>query len=179
MRRVRRLFRARSVERHGSNTRRAVLRRHATTQNARRDGQSIDARGDAAERLREGCEAERARMGRRYRARFRRMKPPARTLAVSVAAAMFSMSLFSACGEQTTDTTARTPASDTGPLAQLPGTAKPLHYRLSLDVDPERERFNGIATIDVALSAPTRRLWMHGNKLDVAHIALVEDRKRS
>jgi alanyl aminopeptidase len=103
------------------------------------------------------------------------MKPRAPALAVSVALAILSTALLSACGEPTTDTAARTPASKSVPLAQLPDTAQPLHYRLSLDVDPERERFNGVATIDVALNAPARRLWMHGNKLDVEHISVVAD----
>src|SRR5262245_34045919 len=85
--------------------------------------------------------------------------------------------MSSACGERATDPTAEAQSPDSQPPAQLPDTAKPRRYRLSLDVDPDRERFSGVAKIDIALATPTQRLWMHGRKLDVQQISLVEDGK--
>jgi aminopeptidase N len=55
------------------------------------------------------------------------------------------------------------------PLAsgRLPGTAKPLHYALSLIVDPSKDRFVGDVTIDVDVPATTRAIVLHGRDLTI------------
>jgi aminopeptidase N len=53
------------------------------------------------------------------------------------------------------------------PTGRLPGTARPLHYALSLIVDPTRDRFSGDVTIDVEVPATTRAIVLHGRDLTV------------
>ena len=48
---------------------------------------------------------------------------------------------------------------------RLPAWARPLHYRLSLDIDPAATRFSGETIIDVALDEPTAALVMHAADL--------------
>lgn len=59
------------------------------------------------------------------------------------------------------------PASD-----ELPETARPLGYRLHLDVDPRSSSFRGEAVLDVELRAPSRRLELHAVALSIEHVEL-------
>lgn len=55
---------------------------------------------------------------------------------------------------------------------ELPATARPLGYRLHLDVDPQARSFGGEATIDVELSAPSRQLELHAVALAIESVEL-------
>ncbi|MBV9571562.1 MAG: M1 family metallopeptidase [Alphaproteobacteria bacterium] len=59
------------------------------------------------------------------------------------------------------------------PLAQLPRTVKPLHYRVALTVDPGKDRFTGHTEIDVEIHARQTSFFIHGLEL---HIARAEAR---
>ncbi len=56
------------------------------------------------------------------------------------------------------------------PAGRLPGTARPTHYRLHLELDPRETHFSGYVEIDVALENAATGLWLHGENLDVALI---------
>ena len=56
------------------------------------------------------------------------------------------------------------------PEGELPEGVRPTSYRLSLEVVPERDRFSGSAMITVELDRASDRIWMHGERLDVASI---------
>ncbi|MBI4701408.1 MAG: M1 family metallopeptidase [Deltaproteobacteria bacterium] len=51
------------------------------------------------------------------------------------------------------------------PRGRLPGGVRPLRYRLSLEIVPERPEFSGQVEIDVALERATERIWLHGDGL--------------
>ncbi|MGL6043004.1 MAG: M1 family metallopeptidase, partial [Sandaracinobacteroides sp.] len=53
------------------------------------------------------------------------------------------------------------------PIGELPGTATPTAYRLSLDIDPGKAEFGGTAEIDITTAAPISQLHIHGNGLKV------------
>lgn len=54
----------------------------------------------------------------------------------------------------------------------LPPVAAPLHYRLSLTVDPAKDRFSGHEEIDIKLTEPRRSIFMHGRDIHVARAAI-------
>jgi alanyl aminopeptidase len=57
--------------------------------------------------------------------------------------------------------------SEQVPLGQLPRTVMPTSYSLSLDIDPAKDRFAGVADIAVQVSEPTNVVWLHGRDLKV------------
>jgi alanyl aminopeptidase len=54
------------------------------------------------------------------------------------------------------------------PLQRLPADARPLRYALSLDVDPQKPRFSGVADVQVELDRLRDVIWIHGRDLAVA-----------
>ncbi|HEX3808653.1 MAG TPA: M1 family metallopeptidase [Rhizomicrobium sp.] len=54
------------------------------------------------------------------------------------------------------------------PQAQLPRVAMPTHYRLTLTIDPTKDRFSGHAEIDVKFIQARRTLFIDGNELNVS-----------
>lgn len=56
---------------------------------------------------------------------------------------------------------------DVPPAARLPKGVTPRHYRLSLLIDPEQDDFAGTVEIDIDISAPTDRFWIHGKDISV------------
>lgn len=60
-------------------------------------------------------------------------------------------------------------ADGAGPVPQgrLADAVIPSAYRLDLSVDPAKERFGGHVEIDAAIKAPSRFVWLHGNRLAV------------
>src|SRR4051812_35811777 len=58
------------------------------------------------------------------------------------------------------------------PLLQLPSDVTPLHYALDVQIVPSRERFAGVADIEVQLAAPRRVLWLHGRGLHVTRASV-------
>ncbi|MGI9309878.1 MAG: M1 family metallopeptidase, partial [Gammaproteobacteria bacterium] len=50
---------------------------------------------------------------------------------------------------------------------RLPDNVQPLRYRLDLTVDPTQEAFAGHVEIDVELQRATKRIWLHGDQLEV------------
>ncbi len=97
---------------------------------------------------------------------------------------LLALALLFACGPRpqgarpTTIAPAETPPEPTPeeiavapegepPTGPLPRDVVPLRYRLGLTVVPDRHGFHGTAEIDVTVAAPTRHIWLHGNRLSV------------
>src|SRR5689334_20971231 len=68
--------------------------------------------------------------------------------------------------------TAAAAASGEPPPGRLPDTVTPLHYRLMLTIDPRQANFTGHADIRISVRRPTKTIWLHGNGLTVAHVAI-------
>jgi aminopeptidase N len=56
------------------------------------------------------------------------------------------------------------------PAGRLPAIARPVTYRVSLDLDPRETLFTGYVEIDIELSSAVTGLWLHGDELDVTRI---------
>ena len=56
------------------------------------------------------------------------------------------------------------------PEGKLPEGVRPIGYRLSLEVIPERDTFSGLAVIAIELDEPASKIWMHGQGLQVLSI---------
>ena len=67
------------------------------------------------------------------------------------------------------------PAPDVPPTGQLPEGVTPERYEVELALDPVSDRFSGKVKIRVSLEASTSTLWMHGEDLDVSHVAVITD----
>lgn len=53
------------------------------------------------------------------------------------------------------------------PGLRLPDGVTPLHYDLTLDVDPDRETFAGEVRVRVRLDRATDHIWIHADQLDI------------
>jgi alanyl aminopeptidase len=61
------------------------------------------------------------------------------------------------------------------PALRLPNDARPTAETLVLSIDPAQPRFQGTATIDVALDRARSVVWMHGRDLHVSRATLTPD----
>ncbi|HUB84305.1 MAG TPA: M1 family metallopeptidase, partial [Rhizomicrobium sp.] len=59
------------------------------------------------------------------------------------------------------------------PQGMLPRAATPLHYALTLTIDPTKARFSGHAEIDVMFAGPTKTLFIDGLDLHVRSVEAV------
>jgi cytosol alanyl aminopeptidase len=57
---------------------------------------------------------------------------------------------------------------DTAPGLRLPEGVTPLHYDVTLDVDPDSETFTGETRIRIGLDRATDRIWIHADELTIA-----------
>jgi alanyl aminopeptidase len=104
----------------------------------------------------------------------------------SIAAAAFlaGLAALSACGK--TDDAKQTPSvtviaapqpitkpAEPVPQGMLPRDAIPLHYALTLTVDPKKPGFAGHAEIDVMFSTPRKTLFIDGLDLHVRSVEVV------
>ncbi|HEY8948918.1 MAG TPA: M1 family metallopeptidase [Rhizomicrobium sp.] len=53
------------------------------------------------------------------------------------------------------------------PMGPLPRAAMPLHYAITVTVDPKKDRFNGHTEIDVIFNTARKTLFIDGNELNV------------
>jgi aminopeptidase N len=61
-------------------------------------------------------------------------------------------------------------ADANAPKGKLPGTVRPLAYRLDFTILPETDRFSGHDEIDVTLNQPAKSIYMHGRDLSVTRV---------
>jgi cytosol alanyl aminopeptidase len=59
------------------------------------------------------------------------------------------------------------------PTLRLPGTVRPLAYRIELGIDPNLETFTGQVEIDVELREPAVSIWLNANDLVVSKAEVV------
>lgn len=104
----------------------------------------------------------------------------------AIAASLLSFFLI-ACDTEESSVTA-TPESDTtdasadntvavalaeqAPQGKLPVLARPLHYELSMQIDPRKEHFKGELKLDIALLKAASGVWLHGQHLNIKQITL-------
>lgn len=69
-------------------------------------------------------------------------------------------------------------AGENYPRGRLPDAAKPLAYRIDLNVVPDRERFSGHVEIDIELKAETHSLYLNGRGLNVTSAVAVAGKDR-
>ncbi|HEY5338701.1 MAG TPA: M1 family metallopeptidase, partial [Rhizomicrobium sp.] len=99
---------------------------------------------------------------------------------IASAALLAALTLLSACGQK--DQPAKAPAapvvaapevitkpSEPVPQAMLPRDATPLHYALTLTIDPKKDRFSGHAEIDVKFANARKTLFIDGLDLHVTN----------
>ncbi|WP_144392154.1 M1 family metallopeptidase [Pleionea sediminis] len=64
------------------------------------------------------------------------------------------------------------------PTGQLPTSVEPTHYDLEIKLDPENERFSGLATIDIVAHKSLPYFYMHGQELKVDQTWLMSGNKK-
>ena len=64
------------------------------------------------------------------------------------------------------------------PLGQLGEAVIPTHYALDLEIDPVRDQFAGRVTIDVRITEPVDRIYLHGRGLQVSAATLTAGQTR-
>jgi alanyl aminopeptidase len=96
------------------------------------------------------------------------------TMKLSLPLAVAAALCLSACEkvERSMDAQAATPRTPAVPLAMLPRTVLPDHYRLSFVIDPEKDSFAGHTEIDVTVEKPLRSFFMHGLDLRMSRAAV-------
>jgi cytosol alanyl aminopeptidase len=60
------------------------------------------------------------------------------------------------------------PSGPTPPALRLDRSVVPVEVALELTIDPARPDFTGVATIQADIERPTRLIWLHGKRLDIA-----------
>jgi aminopeptidase N len=93
---------------------------------------------------------------------------------------LLAMSLLALSACDSSDTAVEVPIadsgpSDTAPAGQLPGGVRPLAYRLDLLLDPRKDDFSGMVEIDIRLDSPAKRIWLHGEGLEVTDASAILD----
>lgn len=61
------------------------------------------------------------------------------------------------------------------PLGQLSDKVTPLHYSLSLILEPEAETYSGTVEIDLDFSESTQVFYLHGKDLEIKNVEMVSD----
>jgi aminopeptidase N len=80
---------------------------------------------------------------------------------------LLAISLFVMTGCSPSENATVNPLADTAPKGKLPDGVRPQAYRLELLLDPRRDDFSGNVEIDIQLDSPARRIWLHGENLQV------------
>ena len=104
--------------------------------------------------------------------------------ALTAAASAASLGL-AACQPDATPTPENTDAStdagqfsnDAIPHAQLPGNVIPAAYRLDMQIDPDAAGMSGTVSIDVKLTEPLSKIWLHGKNMKVSEAFAMAGKK--
>lgn len=89
------------------------------------------------------------------------MRPLLTAFALPALTALLAVTPVKAAGDAGTENGAGAPPGRLG--AQV----RPLGYQLDLRILPDQAEFSGVASIDVEVAAPSRRIHLHGNGLTV------------
>jgi alanyl aminopeptidase len=127
------------------------------------------------------CYRARVLVPSRPREPERSLGRPNHALVASITIFAWALGLAAGCGADPSpsSTTLRATASTRAPPAplepaptfRLPTSARPLRYRLTLEVVPTRPTVRGELALEVALARPHRTVWLHaaGLSLERAH----------
>ncbi|MEQ9563279.1 MAG: M1 family metallopeptidase, partial [Woeseiaceae bacterium] len=100
---------------------------------------------------------------------------PGILFAACLAATLAACSRSDDTGTASTDATSQQTADDAAaPVGRLGNEVVPTKYNIELTIDPSQVSFSGRVSIDVTLSEPTSRIWLHGKDLDVTEAYLVD-----
>ncbi|HEY6882064.1 MAG TPA: M1 family metallopeptidase, partial [Polyangiales bacterium] len=87
--------------------------------------------------------------------------------------------LFVACKPPTPPVVAPPPAPardpDLGPRDRLPIDTQPLSYRLTLEIDPDKDTFGGSVAIEVSLDRPRETIWLHSRGPRVGTVSVLRE----
>ncbi|MBY9066753.1 M1 family metallopeptidase [Hyphomonas sp. WL0036] len=97
------------------------------------------------------------------------------TVALLAGACLIGANFVGACAQRSVWTVPVQIASNealakVAPVGRLSGTARPVAYRVDLDLDPRETHFSGHVEIDIELAAATNGIWMHGDDLGVSRV---------
>ncbi len=67
------------------------------------------------------------------------------------------------------------PEPEEVPLGRLPEGVTPTRYTLALSVVPDRERFAGVADIEVRIEGRRDLIWLHGRDLNVTEVTVTPE----
>ena len=85
---------------------------------------------------------------------------------------------LTACNGTSTDTGPITEAAksvfsaDGIPHAQLPSTVVPQEYRIDMRINPDDTGMSGVVSIDVDLTEPTNKIWLHAKEMTVTSASI-------
>jgi len=74
-----------------------------------------------------------------------------------------------------TDTDQDAVPEEEPPLGKLPTDVRPTSYNLALSIVPDRDRFAGVAIIDIELDRRRDVIWMHGRDLNVTEVGVTTE----
>jgi len=81
--------------------------------------------------------------------------------------------LLAACRSDVAQQTAHQSSVDALPVGKLDTTlARPLYYRLHMQIDPRQPQFAAELELDIELLQADDGIWLHGQNLDIRQIAL-------
>lgn len=89
-------------------------------------------------------------------------------------AAVASACLLAGCqksAETKAPLTAPAETTDNIPHAQLPDNVTPTAYRIDMVMNPDDAAYKGVVEIDVNISEPTQKIWLHGKNMTVSSAA--------
>ncbi len=90
---------------------------------------------------------------------------------------LLSLALLLGCSESGTPSVNEGPAAvdqSEIPVGRLDGSVEPLRYSIELSIDPSKDRFSGVVSIDVSIRERRDAIWLHGKNLDVGEVYLID-----
>jgi cytosol alanyl aminopeptidase len=98
-----------------------------------------------------------------------------------VSAAVLAIGLVAGCGGQSPAAQAAAQVASAAPPprvdGRLPGGVSPVSYDLDFSFDPSGQRFQGRASISLAITEPTRTIVMHARDLNIERVTLRRDKE--
>ena len=89
-----------------------------------------------------------------------------------------AVAVVTGCSKSNTPTDSISASASEVPVGRLGNAVTPTHYRLELTIDPSRDSFSGIVSIDIDVDAARESIWLHGKNLDVSDVYLVDGKSK-
>jgi alanyl aminopeptidase len=68
-------------------------------------------------------------------------------------------------------------AAEEAPKLRLPNDAKPTEYAVQLTIDPQKNNFSGIITINLEIAKQISTLWLNSTEIQIQKVELTEKDK--